>query len=627
MARERFRAVLAPEPMGEGDDTIGLVIYTGAMVDRWDRYTGESYTLALDVSPDAVDTTRVDQGTAPLLDSHADYGTDSVLGVLVAGSVTFEGGAVRARARLSVDEEKAGKVADIRAGILRAVSVGADILESKETSGKGATRRHVQATRWAIAEASIVAIGADPAAQTFSRQQPQGEGEMGDTVDLSAVRADAARLERERIAGIELTGRVTRASAERIAELRNSGAELAVAREALINEAAARDAATPIAPQITMTRDAGEQAAEQVRHALLARAVPKNLSAKIDGKDSLLWDADKARQFRGTRVVDMARAVLRASGKSVDGLSDREVIKRALFATSSSDLPDLLSDVVGKALLYGYSATTKQFEAFTRKVETPGLHARKPVIVSGAGAIQEMAEGAPYPQLALSDSAESYSAKKYGGKIAITLEALLRDDLDALSQVPTALANGLINKQNAIVAALFAENSGYGPTMVDSAALFATGHANLVDSGSGGAPTIARIAALRTKLAKQTDAAGNLEPRQGRIVVVPAELGHIAEALLYGQALPGTLGAESRTPSLQGVQVAQFDYLSSATKWYVFGDPSINPVIEVASPSDMAEVWAESQINFDDDAREFKAGMYFAAKAVDHRGAAMNFGA
>ena len=110
------------------------------------------------------------------------------------------------------------------------------------------------------------------------------------------------------------------------------------------------------------------------------------------------------------------------------------------------------------------------------------------------------------------------------------MEALLRDDLDALSQVPTALANGLVNKQNSIVAALFAEGSGYGPTMIDSTALFATGHANLVDSGSGGAPTIARIAALRAKLAKQTDAAGNLEPRQGRIVVVPSELSHIAEA-------------------------------------------------------------------------------------------------
>lgn len=628
MAIERLRAVLAPEPMGEGDDTIGLVIYTGAVVDRWDPYTGESYTLALDVSPDAVDTARVDQGTAPLLDSHEGYSTDSVLGVIVAGSVTFEDGAVKARARLSVDEEKAGKIADIRAGILRAVSVGADILESKETGGKGATRRHVQATRWAIAEASIVAIGADPAAQTFSRQQPQGEGEMGDTVDLSAVRADAARLERERIAGIELAGKTTRATAARIAELRDSGVELAAAREALINEAAARDAATPVTPQVAILRDAGDTAIEQAKHALLAKAVPQNIEAKIDGKTSLLWDGEKAGSLRNSRVVDIFRTMLGATGQLRDGMNDREVVRRALLAHSSSNLPDLLGDSVGKALLYGYQTQERQYEKFCKRVQTPGLHARKPVIVSGASAVGEMAEGAPYPQQTIGDTAESYSAKKYGGSVAITLEALLRDDLDALSQIPTGLSNGLVIKQNAIVAALFASGGGYGPTLAaDSVALFNSAHANLVDNGSGGAPTMARFAALRVLLAKMEDAQGNLQPRQLRYIVVPAELFHIAEALLQGQAMPSALGAETRPPSLSRLEVLPFDYLTSATKWYGFADPMLSPAIEVATPNNMPEVWAESEIDFSTDARVVKAGMYFAAAAVDFRGVAMNFGA
>ena len=645
--REMFAAEIAPDVAGSdeigADGTIGLLAYTGSVVDRFDWYTGERYTMAMDTKPESVDLSLIDAGGSPFLDMHQDGATGDVLGNLLTGTASVGNGEFRVRAKLSVDPEHAGKIANIKAKVLKAVSVGFDILEFKETPATKKKSpndvqhvlRHVQVTKWRPFEVSLVTRGADPRAQTFSRQEPPidapgsaQESKIMDETQLAAARIEGAAAERERLAAIDQAAAVTKAPAELVAKLRADGVSADEARKAILAAAQAAQVAQGVSPQVAILRDAGDTVIEQAKHALLAKAIPANIEAKIDGKVSLLWDGDKAGSLRNGRVVDIVRTMLGATGQLRDGMNDREVVRRALLAHSSSDLPDLLGDSVGKALAYGYQVQEKQYERFCKRVQTPGLHARKPVIVSGASAIGEMAEGAPYPQQTIGDTAESYSAKKYGGQVAITLEALLRDDLDALSQIPTGLSNGLVIKQNAIVAALFASGGGYGPTLAaDSVALFNSAHANLVDNGSGGAPTMARFAALRTLLAKMEDAQGNLQPRQLRYIVVPAELFHTAEALLQGQAMPSSLSVESRTPSLSRLEIVPFDYLASATKWFGFADPMLSPVIEVATPNNMPEVWAESEIDFSTDARVVKAGMYFAAAAVDFRGAAMNFGA
>jgi hypothetical protein len=75
-------------------------------------------------------------------------------------------------------------------------------------------------------------------------------------------------------------------------------------------------------------------------------------------------------------------------------------------------------------------------------------------------------------------------------------------NMDAFGRIPAAMAQAARNKENAIIAALFAAGSGYGPTLAaDSVALFNSAHANLVDTGSGGVPTLARIDALNILLA------------------------------------------------------------------------------------------------------------------------------
>jgi hypothetical protein len=617
--RETFRAELAPESLDESDGSIGVVAYTGATVDRYDYWTGERYTLAMDVSPEAVDLARVDAGTAPLLDSHADHSTDNVLGVIIPGSATFEGGALRLRAKLSVDPAKAGKVADIKAGVLRAVSVGADMLESKDTPASKGKLRHIQATRWQVVEASIVPVGADANAQTFAAQSPPVEAAMPqgdmhmDEIQLAAIKDESAKAERSRIAEIDRTALATKADPKHVAQLKADGVAIDVARVALINAAADRDAAAPAHTQISLTRDAGDTSIEQVKAALLAKANPSNKK----------FQSDMANRFRMKRTIDMIRELLSVRGVDHAGFSD-ERAARAYLAHSSSDFPDVLGDAIGKALVVQYESLPRLYEAFTARGSFSGLYAREPIILSGIGTLEEVAEAAEYPEGTLGDSKEAYSPKKYGKLISISLEAILKDNLDAFGRLPTMQASAARNKENSIIAALFAAGSGYGPTLgADSTALFNSAHGNLVDTGSGGVPTPARIDALMQLIEAQTDAQGEKLGLMGAKILVPSALHAQTMQYVHPSFTPTSA---SGVPTFTADQVHKFPFFANSAYWYVVADPMFAPAIEWAQPDNTDPLTLEIEDSFKNDCRTYKTRLWFGAAAIDYRGIALNRG-
>ena len=174
---------------------------------------------------------------------------------------------------------------------------------------------------------------------------------------------------------------------------------------------------------------------------------------------------------------------------------------------------------------------------------------------------------------------------------------------------------------------MFAAGSGYGPTLAaDSVALFNSAHANLVDTGSGGVPTLARIDALNVLLASQTDAQANKLAIKGKFIVVPSALKYQTEALLFGSYTP-TGSTTAITPSMSALKVIGFDFLASSVYWYLFADPAMAPVIEWAQPDNTEPLTLEMEDKFENDTRVYKSRLWFGAAAVDYRGAAQNRGA
>jgi len=132
-------AQLIPSTFNDAEGTVEIVWSTGAAVRRYDWNTGQPYDEILDMSPEAVNLSRFASGGVQVLDGHNTYGgVRSILGIAERGWI--ENGQGRALIRLSKRPEMAGIVADIRAGIIRAVSVGYSVEQYEKAAGNTGQR-------------------------------------------------------------------------------------------------------------------------------------------------------------------------------------------------------------------------------------------------------------------------------------------------------------------------------------------------------------------------------------------------------------------------------------------------------------------------------------------------------
>jgi HK97 family phage major capsid protein/HK97 family phage prohead protease len=198
----------------------------------------------------AMDMSRLNDG-APLLWNH---NPDQVLGVIERGWLADGRGLVSVRFSRSAFAEE--KLADIRDGILRNVSVGYQITDAKPLRANG--QDGILATSWQPHEVSIVSVPADQsvgigrsldddAAAAPAATNPPPSQPMEPQLDIEAVRAQAAAEERTRVASI--TSLTRQHGAEDLAQgLIESGASEADAMRQILNGMAQR-ASQPATPK------------------------------------------------------------------------------------------------------------------------------------------------------------------------------------------------------------------------------------------------------------------------------------------------------------------------------------------------------------------------------------------
>lgn len=156
--KTQIRTAQASTSFDEEAGTIEVIYATETPVDRC------GYFEVLRVDDASIDATRLDSGSVNFLIQH------DALGPLPIGTIVahrIEGGRAYATIRLSVDPKHSGIVEDLKAGVLRSVSVGYAIQEASEVVGDdGIVTQTV--TRWQPAEISLVSVPADPHARVRS---------------------------------------------------------------------------------------------------------------------------------------------------------------------------------------------------------------------------------------------------------------------------------------------------------------------------------------------------------------------------------------------------------------------------------------------------------------------------
>lgn len=596
--------------------------------------------------PNEIDMGRFESGAAPLLWGHDSYERDNMIGVVEKAWV--ENGKGYADVRLSARDDLAGLWDDITNNIVRNVSVGYQINERTliKTSDNGPPEYRV--TRWTPMEISLVSVPADTtvglgrSAESEQRftvtDLPNEEPNMPiDTTtpaptqpaDNEAVRQDATRAERQRAMDIRSACAMANLPPEFGDKLIEDGTPIDKARAAVIEELHKRRTAagTEAPTDPTLSRvEAGEDEHAKFRGAALNSVLIRAGLAKND----------TANELRGFTLRELARHCLERRGVRTVGMSPMEMIGAAFThrvemrgfvpAHGTSDFDYILENSARKAMLMGYEEQPETYQLWTRQIPMVDFKTHSFTNLSNFSGLSEVKENGEFTHGTVTDRREQAALATYGKLFSISRQAIINDDLGAFTEIPRKMGRAAARKIGDLAYAVLTSN----PTMADSVALFHASHANYVASGSGAAPSVTTVTAMRTAFAIQTDPSGSTLNLRPRYLIVPQALADNA-LVLVGAAYDPDTANKLQKPNpvkplnLEVITDGRLD-ASSATKWYGAADASMCDTVGIGYLSGEPGPSLEQKDGWNVDGTEFKVRIDAVAKALDHRGLYHNFG-
>ena len=481
--REPLRRVASFDASAIGDESRSLEFSfsSEAPVARW---FGDE---VLSHNSESVDLTRLNDG-APLLWNH---NPDQVLGVVERGWIDGEKKRGMVAVRFSRSAFAEEKLADIRDGILRNVSVGYSINDADQTRDGS-----IVATSWQPHEVSVVSVPADvsvgigrqlettTAAPAADQTQPPIES-MEPTIDIEAVKAQAAADERSRVSSI--TGLCRTHAADDLAQglIERGATESDAMKEVLAaigkraSQPAAPKAAQPIASGGSADIGLSDKEARSYSflRAIRAQAFPNDRSAY------------EAAGFER----EVSAAVEQQMGVSARGyLISNEVLQRDLTVGTASAAGDL---VFTDARPGSFIELLRNRLALNTLGVTMLSGLNGPVAIpaqSGAGTAYWVAEKGALTESNPTVNQVNMTPKTLGAYTEFSRRLLLQSSIDVETMVRNELATVIALEIDR--AALY----GLGNTNQPQGLKFITG-INTEDFGAA-APTYAELVSMESKI-------------------------------------------------------------------------------------------------------------------------------
>jgi phage head maturation protease len=592
------RADLAPTSADRNARTVEVVWSTGAPVRRRDM--AGQYVERLSLAPEAVDLSRL-QG-ASVLDAHRQSAVRDVLGSVQSASVDGQRGT--ALIRFSARPEVEPLWQDVLSGILRHVSVGYSVEDWSESTENDA--RVLTAVRWTPHEISLVPTPADPGAHI------RMENNMPDDIRSTVANENGANSRATINIEIRSIARIAGLDQTWIDGQIDAAADADTARRAAFEALASRSAPTIRTEQVRV-----EIGDSQDDPALRARQMGEALYARINPRHQL---SDPARRYAYATPVDMAKELLTMRGESTMALSPASLVTRALHTTS--DFPIILGDTVGRVLRDAYQAAPSGIRRLGRQTTARDFRSVNKIMLGEAPLLEKLNEHGEIKAGTMAEAREAYKIETWARKIGITRQVLVNDDLGAFSDLARRMGQGAAETEARILVTLLEANSGNGPTLSDTKALFHVDHGNR--AGTGAVISDATLSAARLALRTQK----GIEDRTIRVtpknLLVPPALETVAEKWLATIA-PAT--AADVNPFSGAMSLVVEPRLSSATRWYVTADPGEIDGLEFAYLSGNEGPQVESRSGWDVDGVEIRVILDFGAGFIDHRGWFQNTGA
>lgn len=617
----RKMAVLSsgPQTINEEARTVDAVMTTEApaKVVDWERWEIVDEILILDGASY--------EKQLPLLNSHDRSGVEQVLGSV--RNIRRDGDALVGTVHFSSVPEADSAMTKVREGHLTDFSIGYTVQESiwvpegerYAIGGRTFDGPVKLSTKFEIKELSICPIGADKLAKARAAaanlqpkeepvMEPKDEGRSPvatpNPVDEAAVRASAAEAERNRAKELMAMGRKFDV--------------LDLAEKAVADGTSVADFSGVVLGYIS-SKKSGET--PEFKAEIVAEATDKFRAAAID---AVLLRAGIAKPAASNDLAcltmrELARECLIRSGQR-SPMNVLELVGRAL---TTSDLPYILAAAANKALFEGYERAEETWSQWCGVGSAPDFKTLSIVRASEMSDLDEIPESQEYKYGTADDAREQVALATYGKLFAISRQAIINDDLSALSDIPAAHGEAAARKVGDVAYAVLTANAN----MADGVALFAAGHGNL--AGSAGAVSVSTLAAAIAAMKKQKDILGkrrlNIKPQ---FFVAPVDLEGTCEQLFMSnlegtQAKPGQVNPYSGNYFARVYDSRLSD--ASTTAWYLAGPKG--KTVTVFFLNGQQAPYLETKEGWSVDGVEYKVRIDAAAKAVDYRALYKNAGA
>lgn len=633
--------------------TVELVFSTGADVVRYDWETGSRFLERLSLDPKHIRLDRLNHG-APLLNTHSAYALADQIGIVEEGTAVLGKGEARATVRFSKRLDVEPIFRDVQDGIIRNVSVGYRVHRFEQQNKEQNELPVRLATDWEPYEISMVPMGADAGARVRASKDVDTnpcevvrneeevmaeETKPTETVpDKPAAppppTADQIRSEeRERITGIQMIVRVAKLGAELAADLIGRGVTLDQARKAVFDKLAEapeqKDGPGQGPSGVRMGEDARDKFLRGAVNWLLVKGGGAEVVTRAEKTDVAAIDPG---EFRGLTLLDLAKECLVRAGVTVRGLDKTRIIAEAFtrrdITQSTSDFAVLLENTMHKVLQASYAMTPDTWSKWCARGTVSDFRAHNRYRMGSFGALDALAENGEFKSKAISDAEKgTITASTKGNIINVSRQMIVNDDMGAFSRLLTMLGRAAALSVEVDAYALIGLNGGLGPTQSDSQPLF---HTNRLNVATTGALSAAALDVDRVFMASQKDVGGqeytDLRPA---VLLVPATLGGQARVINASQYDPDAVAnkAINRPNLVAGLFRDVVDTPRiTGTRRYLFADPTIAPVFEVAFLEGQTSPYLETKDGWNTDGAEMKVRFDYGVAAVDWRGAVTNAG-
>lgn len=435
----------------------------------------------------------------------------------------------------------------------------------------------------------------EPANPTNPQQQPAAP-----VLDENAIVARVVAEQKARVSGIQdvfamFGGKHQELQAACISDVECT---VAMAKDKLLAELGKDTTPSNKNNQPHIYAGNGNIVGDGIRKSLMARA-----GYEAQEKDNF---------YNGMTLRELARMALTERGIGVSGLNPVQMVGLAL-THSTSDFGNILLDLSNKSLLQGWEEASETFELWTKKGSLSDFKTAHRVGMGGFPSLRQVREGAEYKYITTGDKGQTIALATYGEIFSVTRQAIINDDLNALTDVPMKMGRAAKGTIGDLVYAVLTGNA----KLSDGKALFHSDHANL----SSGAISVSSLDDSRKlmRLQKEGDRSLNIRPA---FMLVPVALETLANQTIKSASVKG---ADANSGIMNPIQnfaevIAEARLDDADPKAWYLAAAKGSDTIEVAYLNGVDTPYIDQQDGFTTDGIATKVRIDAGVAPLDYRG-------